>query len=464
MKKGTVLKDIEMIDISSNGKAVGKYDGRIVFVNDLVPGDVADVEVYRKKRKFLEANPVNLSKSSKFRIEPTCIHFGTCGGCKWQNLTYSAQLQYKSQQVKANLEKISGMKIPSMLPIIGSDQIYNYRNKLEFTFTEQRWLTDEEISSGEEITDRKGLGFHIPGMFDKVLDIRECHLQNDLSNSIRNFIREESVRLEIPYFNLREQSGILRNLIIRNTTKNEWMIVLSVTEFNEQVEKLLNAVSMEFPQLNSINYVVNQKKNDTILDLPVVRFKGEGHITESLFHLTYRIGPKSFFQTNPVQAAKLYSVIREFADLNGGELVYDLYTGTGSIANFLAEKAGKVIGLEYVEEAVSDARLNAELNDIDNTEFFAGDLKDLLTEEFISDIGQPDVIITDPPRAGMHEDVLKAMNHASPKRIVYVSCNPASQGRDLKILSESYAIEKVQPVDMFPHTSHIENVVLLVKK
>ena len=461
MKKGDILLNIEAIDIASNGKAIAKHEGQVIFVNGLVPGDVANVQIFKKRRKYAEGNYTSIQSYSSDRVEAKCVHFGICGGCKWQHLNYDKQLKYKQDQVAENLKKLSGVQLPEINPIIPSERLYEYRNKLEFTFSNKSWLTEEEIKSGIDFNDRNALGFHIPGRFDKVLDINECHLQAVISNDVRNFIRTYSHEHLLTYFDLREQVGLLRNLIIRTTTTGELMIILSITEWNDEIEKLMKALMVRFKEITSLNYVVNQKKNDTINDLEVICYEGKSYIEEKMRDLTFKIGPKSFYQTNGPQAEILYKITSEMACFTGNEIVYDLYTGTGTIANYIAGKAKKVIGVEYVEEAIKDAEENSKINKIQNTSFYAGDMKDIITDSFFKENGSPDVIITDPPRSGMHPDVVEKLKNSGAKIIIYVSCNPATQARDLQVLDEKYKVVNVQPVDMFPHTAHVENVLKL---
>lgn len=464
-KKDFIISELEITDIASEGKAVARHEGKVIFVKNAIPGDIADVKVYRSKSSFAEAEPIKFHSYSEKRVEPFCEHFGICGGCKWQNLNYQEQLFYKQKQVVDQLTRVGKVEIKELLPILGAEIITHYRNKLEYTFSSQRWVTDEEIASGNEILERNGVGFHIPGKFDKVLDVNQCWLQDDLSNQIRNEVKKYARENGISFFHLRNQEGTLRNLIVRNTTKGEWMLIFSIaTPPDDKMMDLFSHIQQTFPAITSLQYVVNQKKNDTIHDLPVFVFFGNDHIVETLGSIRYRISPKSFFQTNSIQAKKLYDITKEFAGLTGSEIVYDLYTGTGSIACYIAANAVKVVGVEYVEDAIADAKINAELNGISNAVFFAGDMKDVLNDNFINEHGKPDVVITDPPRAGMHEDVIKKLMQIEPQKIVYVSCNPATQARDLLWLSEKYAVEKIQPVDMFPHTHHVENVTLLVLK
>lgn len=460
-----ILENVEIIDVAAEGKSIAKVDGMTVFVPFVVPGDVVDIQLTRKRSSFAEGRVVRFTKQSENRIEPFCEYFGTCGGCKWQMLPYEEQIRFKQKQVVDNLTRIGKVELPEISPILGAPDTKFYRNKLEFTFSNKRWLTESEISSDREFTQMNGLGFHIPGMFDKVLDIEKCWLMDDLSNRIRNSVREFCLRNDFSFFDIRNQNGLLRTMIVRNSSIGEWMVIISFYDDDEEKrEKLLNHIADSFPQITSLQYVVNQKGNDTIGDLDVIVWKGEDCIYEEMEGLRFKIGPKSFYQTNSKQAYHLYQVAREFAGLTGTELVYDLYTGTGTIANFVAHDAKRVIGIEYVEEAIEDAKVNAQINNIGNTFFFAGDMKDILDEEFIAEHGRPDVIITDPPRAGMHDDVVKTILFADPLRIVYVSCNPATQARDLNLLDPKYRVTRVQPVDMFPHTHHVENVVLLERR
>jgi 23S rRNA (uracil1939-C5)-methyltransferase len=451
--------------VAAEGKAIAKVDGMAVFVPFAVPGDIVDIQITRKKRSFAEGRVVRFEKFSDNRIVPFCEHFGVCGGCKWQNLSYNEQLKYKNNQVSDNLKRIGKVDLPEILQILGAPEDRFYRNKLEFTFSNKRWLTENEISSDKEFTQMNALGFHIPGMFDKVLDIKKCWLMDDLSNKIRNNIREFCLNNDYSFFDLRNQNGLMRNLIIRNTSIGEWMVIVVFYDDDiEKREKLMKFIETEFPQITSLLYIVNQKANDSITDQEVIVWSERAFIYEEMEGLKFKIGPKSFYQTNSEQAYHLYEITREFAQLTGDELVYDLYTGTGTIANFIARNASKVVGIEYVEDAIEDAKVNSKINGIDNTLFFAGDMKDVLNEEFIDIHGKPDVIITDPPRAGMHDDVINAILLAEAKRIVYVSCNPATQARDLSLLEVKYKVIMVQPVDMFPQTHHVENVVLLERK
>lgn len=464
-KQLPLLENIVITDVAAEGKAIAKVDGLTVFVPFVVPGDVVDVQLTRKKSNYAEGKAVRFEHYSDNRAEAFCSHYGICGGCKWQILPYEEQLKYKQKQITDNLQRIGKVELPEISPILGAPETTFYRNKLEFTFSDKRWLTEQEIASGKEFTQMNALGFHIPGMFDKVLDIDKCWLQNDFSNQIRNAVRQFCLQNNYSFFDLRNQSGLMRTLIIRNTSIGEWMVIVVFYEDNEQKRaNLLNFLEEKFSQITSLLYIINQKANDTITDQEIVVWKGRDYIVEEMEGLKFKIGAKSFYQTNSQQAYNLYKIARELADLSGNELVYDLYTGTGTIANFVARSARKVIGIEYVEEAIEDAKENSRHNNIDNTLFFAGDMRKILTSEFIEEHGRPDVIITDPPRAGMHNNVIETILSAAPSRIVYVSCNPATQARDLNLLDNKYRVTRVQPVDMFPHTHHVENVVLLEKR
>lgn len=447
---------------------MAKVNELVIFVPYVVPGDVVDLQVKRKKNHYAEAVAVKFHEKSPLRTEPFCSHFGVCGGCKWQCLSYEEQLKYKQKQVFDNLTRIGKVELPEFRPILGSEKTRFYRNKLEFTFSNKRWLTEEEVKQDVKYDQMNAVGFHIPGAFDKVLAIDKCWLQDDISNQIRNAVRDYAYAHNFPFFNLRTQEGLLRNIMIRTSSTGELMVVLQckVTddEGRRKMEEILQFMADSFPQITSLMYVINNKCNDTIGDLDVEVFKGNDHIFEEMEGLRFKVGPKSFYQTNSEQAYNLYKVAREFAGLTGNELVYDLYTGTGTIANFVARQARKVVGIEYVPEAIEDAKVNSGLNGIDNTLFYAGDMKDILTNDFIAEHGRPDVIITDPPRAGMHNDVIDVILAAEPKRIVYVSCNPATQARDLQLLDGKYKVTAVQPVDMFPHTHHVENVVQLERR
>jgi len=463
-KEKTILHNVLIEEVAAEGNAIARVDGKVLFVPQAVPGDVADICVTKSKKNYMEGYVADIIHPSPYRQKPFCIHYGICGGCKWQPLPYRMQLEAKEKQVYDQLVRIGRLDVPEIEPIIGSEKQRYYRNKLEFTFSKRRWLLDGE--NPDEVTgnDRLGLGFHVGRFFDKVLDIKECHLQPDPSNDIRLFIKRHALENGIEFFDLREHTGVLRNLTIRTASSGETMIILSVTRFDEKIAELLNAVADNFPQISSVYYFINTKANDSTSDLTAVLYRGKDTIYEEMEGLRFRIGPKSFFQTNSLQAYNLYKVAREFAGLTGKETVYDLYTGTGTIAQFVSSRASKVIGIEYVREAVEDAAANCRANGISNCEFFAGDMKDILTGEFLKEHSRPDVIILDPPRAGIHSDVAKTILEAAPERIVYVSCNPASQARDIALLSERYSIGRVRPVDMFPQTHHVENVVLLNRK
>ena len=459
------MENIEIEAFAAEGKALARVDDLVVFVPFAAPGDVADIKLSRKRKQHAEGRIVAFKKYSPDRTEPFCSHFGVCGGCQWQHLPYAAQLRYKQQQVLDAMQRIAKVEIPEPGPIIGSENDRFYRNKLEFTFSNKRWRTIEEIKSGVEFKDNDALGFHIPGMFDKVLDIEKCWLQEDFSNRVRLSVKAFCLEHNMEFFDLRQQEGMMRNLIIRTASTGEKMLI--VVFYQDEAtsrEALLKHLLEHFPEITSLIYVINNKGNDTIFDRDTSVFHGPGYIFEEMEGLRFKIGPKSFYQTNSAQACRLYSVVREFAGLKPDELVYDLYTGTGTIANFLARQCRKVIGIEYIPEAIEDARANAELNGIHNTAFFAADVKDLLNEAFMAEHGRPDVLITDPPRAGMHEDVVKTILTAAPERIVYVSCNPATQARDLNLLDQQYRVAALQTVDMFPHTQHVENVVLLKRR
>jgi len=451
--------------VAAEGKAIAKVNDLVIFVPYVVPGDVVDLQIKRKKNKYAEAEAVNFHEYSSTRAVPFCQHYGICGGCKWQVLPYAEQIKYKQKQVEDNLRRIGKIELPEISPILGSAKTEFYRNKLEFTFSDKRWLTYEEVKQEVKYDQMNAVGFHIPGAFDKVLAIEKCWLQNDISNRIRNAVRDYAYEHNYSFINLRSQEGMLRNMIIRTSSTGELMVIIicKIVEESEMTlfKQLLQYVADTFPEITSLLYIINNKCNDTINDLDVYVFKGNDHIFEEMEGLRFKVGPKSFYQTNSEQAYNLYKIARDFAGLTGNELVYDLYTGTGTIANFVSRQARQVIGIEYVPEAIEDAKVNAEINGIDNTLFFAGDMKDMLTQEFINEYGRPDVIITDPPRAGMHQDVVDVILFAEPKRIVYVSCNPATQARDLQLLDVKYKVKAVQPVDMFPHTHHVENVVLL---
>jgi 23S rRNA (uracil1939-C5)-methyltransferase len=459
-----LLQNVEILDAGAEGKAVARVEGVVVFTTNVIPGDVVDIQVTKKREKYMEGKVVAIRTPSPDRVEAFCEHFDLCGGCKWQYLPYEKQLFYKQKQVVDQLTRIGKVVIPKLHPITGSEKTTFYRNKLEFTFSNRRWLSEEEIRSGIEINDQNVLGFHIPGMFDKVMDIKRCWLQASPSNEIRNAVRTYALEHQLPFFDLRNKSGLLRTMTIRTNEKGEVMVIfVFFADDRSAREGLLNFVAESFPQVTSLLYVINEKGNDTITDQEVIVYKGKDHLVEEMEGLKFIVGAKSFYQTNSTQAYELYKITREMAGLTGAETVYDLYTGTGTIANFVAKKAKKVIGIEYVPEAIADAKINSVNNGIDNAFFFAGDMKDILTAGFIAENGQPDVIITDPPRAGMDEKVVQVILAASPERIVYVSCNPATQARDLQLMQHQYAVKEVHPVDMFPHTHHVENVVLLEK-
>ncbi|RDK83475.1 23S rRNA (uracil(1939)-C(5))-methyltransferase RlmD [Marinirhabdus gelatinilytica] len=473
--KRVVLEDLEVIDAGAKGKAVAKAaDGRVVFIKNAVPGDIVTVQTTKKRKSYYEGTAISFSKLSDNRVAPVCQHFGTCGGCKWQHLGYEHQLYYKQKEVVNNLERLGGIELPEVSPILGSSEQYFYRNKMEFSFSNNKWLTREQIESDVEIENKNALGFHIPGMWDKILDIEKCHLQRDPSNALRNFVQSEGERLDIPFFNTRKQEGMLRTLMIRTTSIGEIMVVIQfftasdeLVERNAQKEKreaLLDSISGKFPEITSLQYVINNKGNDTIYDQEVICYKGRDHIFEEMEGLKFKINAKSFYQTNSEQAYELYKITRDLAGLTGNELVYDLYTGTGTIAQFVAKNAKKVIGVEAVPDAITAAKENAQLNSIENVAFLVGDMKNVFNQEFVNTHGKADVVITDPPRDGMHKDVVAQLLLLSPEKIVYVSCNSATQARDLALMDEIYKVTKVQPVDMFPQTHHVENVVLLEKR
>jgi 23S rRNA (uracil1939-C5)-methyltransferase len=461
-----IYPDVEIIDIAEEGRGVGKTDDFVLFVDKAIPGDVADVQVYRTKKSFGEGKILELKKASAYRVPAFCEHFGTCGGCKWQHMSYGAQLKFKQKSVSDALARIAKIEVKHMLPIIPSPSDKFYRNKLEYTFSNKRWLNDGE-NRVDEPMDMDALGFHIPGRFDKILDIHKCWLQADPSNQIRNTIRDFVKREGYSFYDLKAHSGALRNLIIRTATTGELMVIVVFAYADEaEIDKLMAFIAAEFPQITSLLYIVNHKKNDTISDQEVIAYKGPGYIHEQMpdgrtGHVRFRIGAKSFYQTNSVQAQRLYEITRDFAGFAGNELVYDLYTGAGTIANFIARHVRRVVGVEYVPDAIEDAKINSSINNISNTSFFAGDIKDVLNVDFVNTHGKPDVIITDPPRAGMHPDVVGRLMEIEAPKIVYVSCNAATQARDLLVLKEKYDTVKIQPVDMFPHTQHVENVVLL---
>ena len=464
-KQLPIYYEVTITDVAAEGKAIAKVDDMVIFTQYAVPGDVVDLQIFKKKKNYMEGRVIKFHSYSEKRCEAVCEHYGTCGGCKWQILPYDEQIRYKQKQVVDNLTRLGHIELPEITPILGSEKTYFYRNKLEYTFSNRKWLTMEDMQKEHRPEELNGVGFHIPGMFDKVLDINKCWLQDDISNQIRNEIRSYAQANRLTFFDLRNQEGFLRTLMIRTTSTGELMVVVVFFHEDEVARiALLQHLADRFPQITALLYVINSKCNDTITDQEIHCFKGEEAIYEEMEGLRFKIGPKSFYQTNSEQAYELYKVARNFAELTGNELVYDLYTGTGTIANFVSRKARQVIGIEYVPEAIEDAKVNSAINGIDNTLFFAGDMKDILTDRFIEEYGRPDVIITDPPRAGMHEDVVNVILNAEPRRIVYVSCNPATQARDLQRLDVKYKVTAVQPVDMFPHTHHVENVVRLELK
>ncbi|MAY82541.1 MAG: 23S rRNA (uracil(1939)-C(5))-methyltransferase RlmD [Flavobacteriales bacterium] len=485
-RKKKIYEEVEILETAAEGKSLAKIEEQVLFVPQTVPGDVVDVQVTKKRRRYMEGRVIKFHKYSDKRIEPFCEHFGVCGGCKWQFLSYEDQLENKARWVKDSLERLAKLENPNIKPILGAPETQFYRNKLEFTFSNSEWLTQEQIESDKEFENRNALGFHIPGRFDKILDIKKCWLQADPSNEIRLWVKEYALKHNLEFFDLREQTGFLRNLIIRTSSTGEIMVIFSLAKEDKEVrENMLNAFVKAFPNITSVMYVINEKKNDTIGDLDIVAYKGPDHIFESMKafeksdpstplgmtnqkseigHLKFKIGPKSFYQTNSAQAENLYRLAVELADIKKDEVVYDLYTGTGTIANYVADQAKKVIGVEYVEAAIEDAKVNSKLNNIDNTVFLAGDMKDVFTEELQAKEGKADVVITDPPRAGMHKDVVEQLLKSGAERIVYISCNPATQARDIELMKSYYDMVVAQPVDMFPHTHHVENVVLLRSK
>jgi 23S rRNA (uracil1939-C5)-methyltransferase len=464
-KPQPILENVSITDAGSDGQSVGKLENMVVFVKDAVPGDVVDVQVTRKKSNYREGRAIKWHQLSDKRTKPECEHFGVCGGCKWQNMKYEWQLFYKQKQVNDALTRIGKIELPEIAPILPSKQTYYYRNKLEFSFSNKMWLTQEEVDSNVQYDNRNALGFHIPKMFDKILDIKNCHLQAEPSNSIRLEIKKFAIENNLSFFDYHQQKGLLRNLIIRTSSTGETMVVIVFCDDDKKAHKdLLEHIAAKFPTITSLLYVINQKKNDTISDLDVKIHKGNDFIYEQMSGLKFKISPKSFYQTNSEQAYELYKIASSFAGLKGDEVVYDLYTGTGTIANFIAKKAKKVIGIEYIESAIEDAKVNSGINNINNTSFYSGDIKDILNDAFIAQNGKPDIIITDPPRIGMHEDVTRKILEIEPQKIVYVSCNPSTQARDLLLLDPKYKVVKVQPVDMFPQTHHVENVVLLERK
>lgn len=464
-KELPVVENVEITGVAAEGKSIARVDDMVVFIPYGAPGDVVNIKLDKKKRSYAEAHIVDMVNPSPDRVTPACEHFGVCGGCKWQHIPYESQLRYKRDQVVDALTRIAKVEIPEVNPTLGSKETFCYRNKLEYTFSCKCWITFEDLRSGREIADRNALGFHIPGAFDKVLDIKKCWLQDDLSNRTRLFVRQYALAKGYEFYDIKAQQGLMRTLMVRIASTGEVMlIVVFARPEQEKIDDLMGAIAAEFPEITSLLYVVNQKVNDTIADQEVITYRGGDYINEEMEGLQFRIGPKSFYQTNSLQAYELYKVARRMACLKPDDLVYDLYTGTGTIANFVARQVKKVVGIEYVPEAIADAKLNSEVNGIDNTIFFAGDMKDVLTDGFIEEHGRPDVMIIDPPRAGMHEDVVNVILNARPERIVYVSCNPATQARDLALMDSLYRVEEVQPVDMFPHTHHVENVVRMTRR
>ncbi|WP_183567095.1 23S rRNA (uracil(1939)-C(5))-methyltransferase RlmD [Mucilaginibacter sp. SP1R1] len=460
--KQKFFEDVRIIDIAEEGKGVGKTDDFVLFVDKAIPGDVADVQVYKSKKNFGEGRIIALKQPSEYRVEPFCEHFGTCGGCKWQHMDYKGQLKFKQKSVADALGRIAKIDVDGIMDIIPSPADRYYRNKLEYTFSDKRWLYDGE-NKEDETLNMNALGFHIPGRFDKILDVKHCYLQAEPSNNLRNSIRDFVIEQGYSFYNLRNHEGALRNLIVRTSSTGEVMVIVVFAYVSEEeVDKLMSFIDVRFPEITSLLYIINQKKNDTIFDQDVVAFKGPEYIHEEMNGIKFRIGPKSFYQTNSIQALRLYEITRDFAGFTGNELVYDLYTGAGTIANFIAGHVKEVVGVEYVPTAIEDAKVNSAINNITNTKFYAGDMKDVLVADFVAEHGKPDVIITDPPRAGMHPDVVNRLMEIEPEKIVYVSCNAATQARDLLVLKEKYDTVKIQPVDMFPHTQHVENVVLLV--
>jgi 23S rRNA (uracil1939-C5)-methyltransferase len=465
-KKNKRIEKIEIIDIGAKGKAVGKSaDGRVVFVENAIPGEIVDVELLRRRRKYYNGKILHYHKLSPDRIEPQCRHFNDCGGCKLQYLSYEKQLFYKAKEVYENIRRLGGVQAKEVLPILPSPQQYAYRNKLEFTFSNRRWLTQQEVESGESFAERDSLGFHVAGRFDRVLDVDECHLMPPFVNDIRNFIREFVKERKWPFYDLKEHTGFLRNLLFRTTSKGQLMVILSFAENKKEwIVELMETLAEKFSEITTLIYFINTKLNDTLYDLDYVVYSGQGYIEEEFDGIRYKIRPKSFFQTNTKQALRLYRRVKELATITKDDIVYDFYTGTGSIALFVAQNAKKVIGVESVPEAIDDANDNAEFNEIKNTSFFVGDIKDIVTEEFFEKQGKPSVIIADPPRVGMHTSVINAILKTKPKRLVYVSCNSATQARDIELLSQKYQLDLVQPVDMFPQTFHVENIAVLSLK
>lgn len=464
--KEQIIQNVQIVDIADKGMSIGKDpEGRVLMVEKLIPGDRADVRVFKKRKGMKYAAPHQMIEWSEHRRDAFCEHFGVCGGCKWQHMDYQAQLHYKEQNVLNAMKRIAKVAIPDIRPILGSESDRYYRNKMEYSFSNKRWLTEDEIMDQDAVLEKNALGFHRPGAFDKVVDIQRCYLQDEFANEIRNAVRDFALENGFTFFDLKAQKGLLRNLLIRNTILGEWMVVVVFFEQKKkEIKEMMEMLHSTFPQINSLQYIVNEKKNDSLFDQEVVCYQGKNHIVEQLGNIKYKISPKSFFQTNSLQAKNLYDITAAFAGLTGRENVYDLYTGTGSIALYLAQNAAQVVGIEEVESAILDAKENMALNDIQNTVFYTGDVKDILTDEFAEKHGAPDVLITDPPRAGMHEKVVHMLLELAAPKVVYVSCNPATQARDIALLGEKYEVRSIQPVDMFPHTHHIENVALLVLK
>ncbi len=464
-QKKKMVYDVPVVDVADRGKSVAKdAEGKVYFIDKAVPGDVVDILVLKKKKSFFQGIVKEYKQLSEDRVEARCAHFGVCGGCKWQHLDYEAQLKFKSNTVVNAMTRIGKLDAGLIDPIKGAKKIFNYRNKLEYSFSSKRWLTDAEIQTDGKIDQSPALGFHAPGAFDKVVDVEQCHLQDDLSNDIRNFTREYTHKHEMEYYDARAHTGLMRNMVVRNTTLGHWMIIMSFAKEDDRIMPFLDVLKEKFPQITSLHYVINKKMNDTILDQDIILYHGDPFIIEQLGEVKYKIGPKSFFQTNTDQANVLFDTVVDFAGLKGGENVYDLYTGLGSIALYVSQSASHVTGIEEVEAAITDAKENARFNGIDNTTFYAGDVKDILTDDFSEKHGKPDLVITDPPRVGMHKDVVETLLKLEAPKVLYVSCNPATQARDLQLLSEKYDTVRMQPVDMFPHTHHIENVALLVLK
>lgn len=468
-KQEIILTDVEITDAGSEGNAIAKIDGRVIFVPFVVPGDVCDIKLYKTKKNYAEGRAIEIKKYSPLRAEVQCPHFGVCGGCRWQNMIYSEQLKYKQKQVADNLERLGKIDISNMQNICGSENIFYYRNKLEYTFSNRPWINAEDIKNPDFVPLPNALGFHVPGLFDKILNIDHCALQDNLSNEIRLAIKAYALENDLEFYDIRNHTGYLRNIVIRNTSIGQWMLVVIVAQDEpEKLMPLMEFIKNKFPQITSLQYIINQKMNDSYTDLDAFTYNGQDHVVEEMPSfkeqdkpLRFKIGPKSFYQTNSAQAYRLYSLAAEMAELTGNEVVYDLYTGTGTIANFVARNSKKVVGIEYVEDAIVDAKDNSRINNITNTSFYAGDMANVLTEDFIAQNGKPDVVITDPPRAGMHQKVIDQLLKALPRKIVYISCNPATQARDVALLAEKYEVGKIQPVDMFPHTHHVENIVEL---